>query len=185
MSRFKEVNMGKKIIKKIKSYNKKSYDEYKYAMAELLNHEMLKSLNEYKQHYKYTRLKHSIDVSYYSFYIAKLLGLDYISTAKAGLLHDLCFYEKMKIREKIRMIRQHPKDALKNAQKICNLTEMECDIILRHMWFLTFKAPKYKEGYIVSFVDKYCAVKEFISSIFSKDIIYKSNARIKSFYQID
>jgi hypothetical protein len=97
----------------------------------------------------------------------------------------LYFYEKTGIKEKIKMIRQHPKDALKNAQKICALTEMECDIILRHMWFLTFRPPKYKEGYIVSFIDKYCAVKEFISSIFSKDIINKSNARIKSFYQID
>jgi uncharacterized protein len=176
--------MGKSVIKKIKAYNQKSRSEYKAEMSDLLKHEKLKLLDEYKQHYKCTRLKHSVDVSYYSFYVAKLLGLDYISTARAGLLHDLYFHETSGIRDKIKMIRQHPKDALKNAQSICALNEMESDIIIRHMWFLTFKPPKYKEGHIVSFVDKYCAVKEIFSSVFSKNFVRKSNSRMKRFYEL-
>ena len=37
----------------------------------------------------------------------------------------------------------------------------EKDIILKHMWPVTFSTPKYLETFIVTFVDKYCAIKEF------------------------
>jgi len=30
------------------------------------------------------------------------------------------------------------------------------------MWLITLVPPRYKEGYIVTFVDKYCAVREAI-----------------------
>ena len=151
-------------------------------MAGLLAHEKLKQLDTYKQHYKCTRLKHSVSVSYYSFYIAKLLKLDYISAAKAGLLHDLCFNEKAGFKENMKMLRQHPKDALNNAREICDLNDKERDIIKRHMWLITLKPPKYKEGYIVTFVDKYCAAREFFSSVFFKNFSGKSNKRMNRFY---
>ena len=137
-------------------------------MSELLAHEKLMLLGKFKQHYKCTRLKHSMSVSYYSFYVAKLLKLDYLSAAKGGLLHDLHFQERAGLKENIKMLRRHPKEALKNALEICDLNDMECDIIIRHMWLVTLKPPKYIEGYVVSFVDKYCAAKEFISSVFSR-----------------
>jgi len=166
--------LKKNIIKKIKSYNQKSRGEYKNTMSELLVHDKLKLLDTYKQHYKYTRLKHSIDVSYYSFYLAKLFRLDYVSAAKAGLLHDLYFHERAGFKENMKMLRQHPKDALKNAQEICDLNEIERDIIIRHMWLVTLKPPKYKEGYLVTFVDKYCAAKEFLLSVFSRNLSISS-----------
>ena len=178
----KELKSKKNIIKKIKSYNIKSRGEYKDTMTELLSHEKLKSLNNFSQHYKCTRLQHSIDVSYYSFYIAKLLKLDYVSTAKAGLLHDLHYHEKTCFKENVKTLRSHPKEALQNALEICDLNDMERDIIKRHMWLITLRPPKYKEGYIVTFVDKYCAAKEFFSSIFSKNFTGKSNNRMNRFY---
>ena len=178
----KFIKNKKSIVKKIKSYNQKSRSEYKYTMSSLLVNDKLKRLDKYKQHYKCTRLQHSITVSYYSFYIAKLLRLDYISAAKAGLLHDLTFHERAGFKENMRMLRQHPKDALKNALEICDLTDKERDIIMRHMWLITLKPPKYKEGYIVTFVDKYCAAKEFVSSVFSRNFLRKSYARMNRFY---
>lgn len=45
---------------------------------------------------------------------------------------------------------------------------MEQDIITAHMWPLTRHFPKYKESYIISFVDKYAACKEASMSIFHK-----------------
>ena len=54
----------------------------------------------------------------------------------------------------------HPRIAVKNAEKITDLSDLERDIILKHMWGATIAPPKYKESYIVTFVDKYCAVKE-------------------------
>ena len=151
-------------------------------MTDLLTNDKLRHLDNYRQHYKCTRLKHSINVSYYSFYIAKLLRLNYLSAAKAGLLHDLYFHEKSGFKENMKMLRQHPKDALRNAMEICDLNAMECDIIIRHMWLITLKPPKYKEGYIVTFVDKYCAAREFFSSVFFKNFSRKSYIRMNKFY---
>ena len=173
---------NKNIIRKIKLYNQNSRSEYKNTMSELLTNEKLKNLDNFRQHYKCTRLKHSINVSYYSFYIAKLLKLDYVSTAKAGLLHDLYFHEKSNFRENMKTLRHHPKEALKNALEICELNDKERDIIRRHMWLITLRPPKYKEGYIVTFVDKYCAAREFFSSVFFKNFSKKSNTRMNKFY---
>ena len=165
----------KSIAKKIKAYNQRLHNEFKEIMGDLIAHEQFQRLADFRQHYKYTRLKHSIDVAYFSFYIAKLLKFDYVSAGKAGLLHDLFFHEKAGFRENMKMLRRHPKEALKNALGICDLTDKECDIIIRHMWLVTLKPPKYREGYIVSFVDKYCAVKEFIASVLSRKSIYKTH----------
>ncbi|MCL2774400.1 MAG: hydrolase [Oscillospiraceae bacterium] len=165
--------MKRSIVKKIKSYNLRSRNEFKSTMSDLLDNEKILRLAEYRQHYKSTRLKHSIDVAYFSFYIAKILKLDYISTGKAGLMHDLSFHEDSGFRENVKMLRQHPKDALKNALEICDLSEKERDIIRRHMWLITLHPPKYTEGYIVTFVDKYCAAKEFFAGVFSTKSVYK------------
>ncbi|MDE7104796.1 MAG: HAD family hydrolase, partial [Ruminococcus sp.] len=48
-----------------------------------------------------------------------------------------------------------------NAEQLTDINPMERDIIQKHMWPLTLSAPKYKETYIITFVDKYCAVLEF------------------------
>ena len=176
------MKFKRNLVKKIKSYNQKSRNEFKNEMSHLLVHEKLKLLDDYKQHYKCTRLKHSVNVSYYSFYIAKLLKLNYVSAAKAGLLHDLYFKEKSGIKENMKMLRQHPKDALKNALEICDLTDLEKNTIIRHMWLVTLKPPKYKEGYIVSFVDKYCAARELFSSVFFKNFSRKSLIKLRRFY---
>lgn len=56
----------------------------------------------------------------------------------------------------------HPKLSLKNANEICDLSKKEKNIILRHMWPLTLCPPRYREGYIVTFVDKYLATREIV-----------------------
>ena len=173
------INLKKSKMQK----NREFYEEYKNLMSEILTHEKLKRLDNYTQHFKCTRLKHSIDVSYYSFYIAKLFNLDYISAARAGLLHDLYFQKETHIKKRFKMLHTHPKDALANAIEICgDLNAIERDAILKHMWLVTAAPPKYRESYIVSFVDKYCAVKEFFSSVFSKDFAKKSYSRMIRFY---
>ncbi|MCA9765905.1 MAG: HD domain-containing protein, partial [Carnobacterium sp.] len=108
-----------------------------------------------------TRLEHSISVSYLSYRIAKKYGLDTRSTARAGLLHDLFYYDwrTTKFDEGTHAY-VHPRMACENAKKITELNALECDIIIKHMWLATVALPKYKESYIVTFVDKYCAVKE-------------------------
>lgn len=59
----------------------------------------------------------------------------------------------------------HPKIALKNARQLTELTELEEDIILSHMFMTCMKSPRprFRESWIVSMMDKYCAINEFLT----------------------
>ncbi len=136
-------------------------EEFKNIIKDLLSDRAVESLRLFKHHYGSNRLEHCLSVAYYSYRICKFLGLDHVSVARAGLLHDLFLYdcEDAETRPK-NHIKEHPKVALANAEKLFILNDIEKDIILKHMWPVTFSAPKYLETFIVTFVDKYCAIKE-------------------------
>ncbi|MCF6515134.1 HD domain-containing protein [Lactobacillus sp. S2-2] len=137
-------------------------EEYLSIVSDLLDNDKVKKLDNYVQHHHSTRLKHSINVSYISFKIAKKWHLDYKSTARAGLLHDLFYYDWREVKFDLGSHAFiHPKIALRNAKKITSLNPIEQDIILKHMWGLTISNPKYKESLIVSLVDDLEAVTEF------------------------
>ena len=63
--------------------------EYMAIVNDLLAQPAVQKLADYTQHHHSNRLQHSIAVSYDSYRIAKRLHLDFRSTARAGLLHDL------------------------------------------------------------------------------------------------
>lgn len=136
--------------------------EYMECVSDIIHHEKIQKLAEHEQHCHTSRLQHSLNVSYYSFLICKSLGWDYRSAARAGLLHDLFFYdwrEENKFRKKNHAA-WHPKVAYDNARKITELNEIEKDAILKHMWPCTLIPPKYKESYVLTFADKVCATFE-------------------------
>ena len=137
-------------------------EEFKNIIKDIVSNETVQNLRIYKHHYGSNRYEHSISVAYYSYKICKFLGLDHVSVARAGLLHDLFLYdcENPETRPK-NHIKEHPKTALTNAQNLFTLNDLEKDIILNHMWPVTFSVPKYLETFIVTFVDKYCALKEW------------------------
>ena len=64
----------------------------------------------------------------------------------------------------------HGKIALNNATKLFKLNDTEKDMILRHMWPVTLKMPKTKEGFLLTLADKYCAIIET-----KNDIMYNLN----------
>ena len=138
--------------------------EYMTIIKDLLNNEKLLKLEEITHHHYTTRLSHSLFVSYVSYKLAKSRGLDYISTARAGLLHDFFLEGRHEISEMGLGSHNsaHPKIALKNAQEITEINEVEKDIILKHMFLCTLKGgiPRFKESFIVTLVDKYCAISE-------------------------
>ncbi len=45
---------------------------------------------------------------------------------------------------------------------MADLSQVEEDIILKHMWLATPHFPCYKESYVVTFVDKYIATEDFV-----------------------
>lgn len=113
---------------------------------------------------------HCISVSYASYQIAEKLHLDTRSIARAGLLHDLFYYDWRETKFNLGSHAfMHPRIALRNAEKITSLNEKEKDIILKHMWGFTLARPKYAESYIVSFVDDYEAVGEYFKSLLKKN----------------
>lgn len=136
--------------------------DYYDCIADLLELDEIKRLDDFEQHCHTSRLQHSLNVSYYSFLVCKVLGLDYRSAARGGLLHDLFLYDWRTVRDKTPQNHAcwHPKVALDNAKKICNLNKIEKDIIVKHMWPVTIRLPRYAESYIITFVDKYCATAE-------------------------
>lgn len=95
-------------------------------------------------------------------------------TARAGLLHDLFYYDwrttKFNLGSHAFI---HPRVALRNAEKLTELTPMEKDIILKHMWGATAALPKYRESVIVSLVDDKEAVTEFFSPLEKRFTVWR------------
>lgn len=143
--------------------------EYVAIVSDLLAQPAVQKLADYTQHHHSNRLQHSIAVSYDSYRIAKRLHLDYRSTARAGLLHDLFYYDWRTTKFDLGTHAFiHPRVALRNAEKITPLNKKEKDIILKHMFGATLATPRYPESLIVSLVDDFEAEHEFFSPLRAK-----------------
>lgn len=154
--------------------------EFFKIINDITSNGTVQKMKNYRQHCNTSCYEHCLHVAYYSYCISKKLGLDYVSTARAAMLHDLFLYNW---RKKYRDVELpglhafvHPKIALKNATELFELNKKERDIIVKHMWPVTISFPKYSESYIVSLMDKYSAVREsylYFQSQLKKNRIYK------------
>lgn len=135
--------------------------EYVSLIADLLAKPEVIKLKDITQHINSNRLDHSIMVSYKSYVIGKKFHLDYKAMGRAGLLHDLFYYDWRTTKfDEGSHAYVHPRIALENAKKITSISKKEEDIIVKHMWGATIAPPKYIESALVSFVDDECAVVE-------------------------
>lgn len=136
--------------------------EFENIILDLTSNSVVQQMKVYKQHYDTSCYEHCFNVAYYSYLICKKFNLDYKSVARSGMLHDLFLYDwrtRIEDRKGLHAF-THPRTALDNAKELFELSEKEEDIILKHMWPVTIKFPKYKESYIVTIVDKFCAMQE-------------------------
>ncbi|GAK31406.1 HD superfamily metal-dependent phosphohydrolase [Weissella oryzae SG25] len=137
---------------------------YLEIVGDLLAHPQVQLLKNYVQHHHSDRLQHSIDVSYLSYRIALRYGLNATAVARAGLLHDLFFYDwrvtKFELGTHAFI---HPRVAFRNAEKITALSPMEKDIILKHMWGATSALPHFRESLLVDLVDDWVALVDFFA----------------------
>lgn len=153
-------------------------EEYVSYIEDLLATDEVQRLADYTQHMNSTRLEHSISVSYNSYKLAKQFNGDARATARAGLLHDLFYYDWRTTKfDEGSHAYMHPRIAMKNAEKITELSDLERDIIIKHMWGATITPPKYKESYIVTMVDKYCAIREAAVPLVDRFNSYKARLR--------
>ena len=147
--------------------------KYHTAKFDLLFASMLASLNatsrfsqtrHYIQHGNISVYDHSIRVARTSCKLALFLHLhvDLSSLIRGGLLHDYFLYDWHEPDKSHRLHGfRHPKTALRNANEDFNLTAIEQNIILTHMFPLTlFSYPSCLEAWIVCIADKICATKE-------------------------
>ena len=148
--------------------------EYKKIVKNIFRNVEFKKLYNI-EHHGISRMEHSIKISYYSYRIAKKLGMDYISVARGGLLHD--FYldgDERNCKRKFLDTFTHPKKALNTATNIFDVNDIERNIIVSHMFPFYINIPKYKESVLVNLVDKVLGGVELLRG-FGCKFAYKFN----------
>ncbi|MDD2413723.1 MAG: HDIG domain-containing protein [Eubacteriaceae bacterium] len=148
---------------------KKQYDEFYKITGQIIESPEFQNLKRIPHHGN-GLYDHSMAVAYYSFVLAKKMGLDYRSVARGGLLHDFTFEHWKNKRidttgiERIKDMHgfKHPKDALKYSKMIFYVNDKESDIIVKHMFPLTISPPAHMESWVVSIVDKGIAIEEMV-----------------------
>ncbi len=143
--------------------------EYYSYVGDLLECRTVRGLAEFPHHIGTSRLQHSLNVSYYNYILCRFLKLDARAAARAGLLHDMFFYDR-KTHEKIqnRHPAEHANIALYNASMLFELSELEEDMILNHMWPMTPHMPRHAETFVITLVDKFCASAELTSYLWKR-----------------
>ena len=145
-------------------------EEFMEIIKPLIENETVLEMKKYRQHYETTTFDHCLEASYYCYKICKKRKLDYVSAAKAAMVHDLFLYDwrvKQPDRKGLHAF-THPRTSYENACKIMDLNDLQKDMILKHMWPLTLKLPRYRESYLLTLVDKYCALSESFHEIAAK-----------------
>lgn len=166
-----QVNIMKKHYKEVKgSINNRwetlrSMDDFRGCVDDLIAHESVQRMKLYRHHSSVSCFEHSLNVAYTSYRLCRAIGWDYAAAARGGLLHDLFLYDWRSYRppEGLHGF-VHPRLALNNALDVCALNEVERDIILKHMFPLTWPPPRYKESMLVCLVDTLCSLWEILYS---------------------
>lgn len=144
--------------------------ERKRLVAEILRElcrtgRMNKS-RDFCQHGSTSVYWHSIRVAYYSLCLAEFLHLmeHRDELIRGALLHDYFLYDWHEKDKSHRLHGfHHPKTALHNASEDFALSELEENIISRHMFPLLPAPPTRAESWIVCLVDKGCSIYEMIA----------------------
>lgn len=151
-----------------KKHAEENVREFKEIIKDIAENDNVSGLKDHEQHHHSTRYAHCEAVAFYTYLLCKRYKLDYISATRGAMLHDFYFYnwrnKHVEGQKKFHLFR-HPKIALQNAEDLFELNDMEKDIIVKHMWPITIIPPKFKEGYIVTLVDKYCATRDFFKTL--------------------
>ena len=133
---------------------------------DILNSENFKKMKQYKQHGDVSVLSHSLRVAQRSLKFAEFMKkhnipVDEQAVVRGALLHDYFLYDW---HEKDLLHNwhgfRHASTALKNADEEYELTDMEREIIVKHMFPLNIKPPRCKEAWIVNLADTYCSTGE-------------------------
>ncbi len=131
----------------------------------IISKQNYKSMKKFRHHANRSCYYHSIKVAYlvYKHCQKKKRKYDTLEIVKGALLHDYYLYDWHNKNEGHRLHGfRHPKFAYKNALRdYGDLTKIEKDIILHHMFPLVIFFPLTKQGYIVSYYDKVASLLDY------------------------
>lgn len=139
-------------------------NEYESIISDIDNSKEFQKTKEIV-HHSLNRYDHSKRVSYYSYVVAKKLGLSYEEVARAALLHDFFLVDNkdISVKERMNTLVNHPKYAVRYSEKFFNLTDKEKDIIVSHMFpVCPTRVPKYIESWLVDIIDDAVSIAEEI-----------------------
>lgn len=140
----------------------KKDNEFNDIIHPLIENKTVQEMKNFRQHYETTCFDHCLTAAYYCYCICKKYHLDYKSATRAAMLHDFFLYDWRKKQPDRKGLHAftHGKTSCENACKLFDLNDKEKDIIIKHMWPVTIAFPKSFEGFVLTFVDKYCAMSE-------------------------
>lgn len=136
-------------------------EEFLKIVAPILNSKEFELRKKWVHHENCSLYEHLLAVSYLSYKICKKRKWNYRDAAIGGLLHD--FYKQPwqeHVYDKKSFFKQHgfthAHEAMENAYKFFPelMNERIANIIERHMFPLNIVPPKYREGWVVTYVDK-------------------------------
>jgi uncharacterized protein len=153
--------------------NRKVYKKYNVARVvhcygrDIILSEAFKHSKNYIQHGTISISEHCMDVAKCSVVISENFKIpcNTKDLVRGALLHDYFQYDwHDKEHKQIKHLHgfYHPKVAFNNAKKEYFLTDIEKDIICKHMWPLTVISPMCREAWIVTMVNKYCSFLETV-----------------------
>ncbi len=137
-------------------------EEFNTIIRPILNNVSFQGLKQVS-HHGINRYNHSLRVAYYSYCVTKFLHLNYKEATKGAILHD--FFYDVAERTKKEMLVNHPKYARDLAKSQFEITPLEEDIILSHMFPVAPRIPRYLESWIVDFVDDCAGIYEKAHSV--------------------
>ena len=142
--------------------DKMKTQEYQSIIQPALEIDEYLKLKDMK-HHGISRYEHSLRVARNTYRITRALHLNYEEATFAAVLHDFFTTEVKKVNV-FKKLSRHPRIALNNSKKYFDLSDLQEDIILTHMFPCTIRPPKYLESWIVDIIDDGVALYEWGTS---------------------
>jgi uncharacterized membrane protein len=156
---------GGKWIEDHKAYEKDA--GFMELIKDIINNPNYQELKNFR-HHDNSIYHHSLQVAWLSYKLGKIFKLNLKELVRGAMLHDFFLYDWRTEKPQSGKLHafEHPLEAFANSQKYFSpLSPIEKDIILKHMWPLTIKPPRYFESLIVCIVDKIVATGEFSAEL--------------------
>lgn len=145
-------------------------NEFINIISDIIKNAKVQEMKNYRQHYTTSCFDHCLVASYFCYQFCKKHNLDYVSCSRAAMVHDLFLYDWRKRQNGRKGLHAftHPRTSYENANSLFVLNDIEKDIILKHMWPVTPALPKFKESFVLTVIDKRCAINEAIREMRAK-----------------